>query len=98
MTEIMREQDKTIAKFDQDLVASVVPELKQELQGIVEQGEDLAVDLQAVNIVDSKGIGLLIATHNSLQENNKVLEVMNPSEDVLNLFKSMRLDKHFRIS
>jgi len=98
MTEINREQDKTIAKIDQDLVASVVPELKQELQGLVDQGEDLAVDLQAVNIIDSKGIGLLIATHNSLQENNKSLEVLNPSEDVLNLFKSMRLDKHFSIS
>ena len=98
MTEINREQDKTIAKIDQDLVATVVPELKQELQGLVDQGEDLAVDLQAVNIIDSKGIGLLIATHNSLQENNKSLEVLNPSEDVLNLFKSMRLDKHFSIS
>ncbi len=98
MTEINREQDRTIAKIDQDLVASVVPELKQELQGIVDQGEDLAVDLQGVNIIDSKGIGLLIATHNSLQESNKSLEVLNPSEDVLNLFRSMRLDKHFSIS
>ena len=98
MSEIMREQNKTIVKFDKDLVASVVPELKQELKEIIEQGEDLAVDLQDINIVDSKGIGLLIATHNSLQENNKVLEVLNPSDDVFNLFKSMRLDKHFRIS
>ncbi len=98
MSEIRQEENKTIVKFDQDLVASVVPELKQELKEILEQGNDLAVDLQDINIVDSKGIGLLIATHNSLQENNKALEILNPSEDVFNLFKSMRLDKHFHIS
>mgnify|MGYP000509375253 CR=1 FL=1 len=98
MSEIRQEENKTIVKFDKDLVASVVPELKQELKGLLDQGNDLAVDLQDINIVDSKGIGLLIATHNSLQENNKALEILNPSEDVFNLFKSMRLDKHFQIS
>jgi len=98
MSEVRRDENKTIVKFDKDLVASVVPEIKQELKEIIEQGEDIAVDLQNVGMVDSKGIGLLIATHNHLQENNKSLEVLNPSEDVISLFKSMRLDKHFRIS
>jgi anti-anti-sigma factor len=48
-------------------------------------------------VVDSSGIGLLIATHNSLKTKGGSLRVANASPDILNLFKAMRLDRHFTV-
>ena len=43
------------------------------------------------------GIGLLIATHNSLKAKGGRLRVVNVSPEILNLFKAIRLDRHFAV-
>ena len=55
------------------------------------------MDLDGVELIDSIGMGLLIAAHNSLMKNGGKLKVVNPSEDILRLLRTMRLDKHFEV-
>ena len=43
-------------------------------------------------------IGLLVAAHNSLSKTGKALEVINVSDDLFGLFRTLRLDQHFIIS
>jgi anti-anti-sigma factor len=72
--------------------------LRPELQKAVAGGvTGVVFDLDGSAVVDSSGIGLLIATHNSLKPKGGTLRVTNVSAEILNLFKAMRLDRHFTV-
>ena len=59
--------------------------------------KELVIDLAKVKTVDSVGLGLLIAAHNSLSGAGGKLTVTNASEDIYFLLKTMRLDQHFEV-
>ncbi|MGM0424887.1 MAG: STAS domain-containing protein [Thermodesulfobacteriota bacterium] len=82
----------------EDIVATKAKELRQELQAkLQESGQGLTVDLGQVQMIDSTGLGVLIAAHNSLQQQGQSLRLINVSQDLLELMQTMRLDKHFQI-
>lgn len=88
---------KTI-KPGKDIVASVVEDLKTKLLGLVNQEiKEITVDFKGVEMVDSVGLGVLIATHNSMEKKGGILKIKNVSENIYNLFKTMRLDQHFEV-
>ncbi len=98
MSEITTVGDKVIVKPGEDIVASLVKNLKEEMKEVLAAGTvELAIDLSGVEMMDSMGIGVLIAAHNSLKKNGGRLELINVPADILNLLKNMRLDKHFKI-
>ncbi len=77
-----------------DLTASTVPALQAELrQQLAENIEEVVFDLANATMLDSSGIGLLIACSNSLARKNGRVRVSNASPDVLQLLQSMRLVK-----
>jgi len=99
MSEIVRLGDHTIVRPEHDLVASVVPEFRKEVQSVLEEDpKELVIDLGNVEMIDSVGLGVLIATHNSLGKIGGKLKVVNASSNICGLFKTMRLDKHFSVS
>ncbi len=70
--------------------------MKEELKQALDDGAvKMAIDMSKVKMMDSMGIGLLIAAHNSLDKVGGQLELLNVSADILKLPKNMRLDKHF---
>lgn len=96
MSDIQQNGDTAIVKPGRDIVSSMAQDFKLELKSMVEQGvKQLTIDLEDVEMIDSIGMGLLIAAHNSLAKNGGSLRVINPSEDILRLLRTMRLDKHF---
>jgi len=91
--------EKKTIKPGKDIVASMVQDLKKELQSIVSEGAvELEIDLDGVEMIDSVGLGAFIATHNSLSKAGGKLSVVKASEDIYNLFLTMRLDKHFSVN
>jgi len=58
----------------------------------------MVLDFSQVESIDSVGIGLLVATHNSLTKAGGCLSLVNVSHDIYQLFTLMRLEKHFGIS
>lgn len=99
MSEISRNGQQVVVKPEQDIVASMVEDFHKELKGVLEEEiESLTIDLAKVRMIDSMGLGVLIATHNSLQKKGLSLELANPSEDIMKLLKTMRLDQHFVIN
>lgn len=81
-----------------DLVAAIAAEAKDELKALVAGSEgDFTIDLEGVEMVDSKGLGLLIAACNSLSASGRWLKIAHASTDIIELFHTMRLDKHFII-
>ena len=81
------------------MVASMAQEFRNEVRSLVEEGtKELVIDLAGVEMIDSVGIGVLIASHNSLAKVGGKLKVTNVSKEVYGLFKTMRLDQHFEVS
>ena len=98
MSEILRERNQIIVRPGKDVVASMAEGFKSELKSEVEGSRcDLTIDLSGVQMVDSVGIGVIIATHNSLNNENRKLKVVNIAKDIYDLFTTMRLDRHFTL-
>jgi anti-anti-sigma factor len=82
-----------------DLVAAKLPVLRSRLRAMVNLGIlHLTMDLSGTKMVDSAGIGLLIAAHDSLKKAGGELTVIHASKDILELFRTMRINQHFSVS
>lgn len=98
MTDFHRDGTAATLRLGADLVASVAEGLRPELQALIQDGvRTLTVDLDRAEFLDSMGIGLLIAAHNSLAERRGTLAVVNVRPEVHRLLVTMRLDRHFRV-
>jgi|WetSurMetagenome_2_1015567.scaffolds.fasta_scaffold598176_1 anti-anti-sigma factor len=96
--EIVKESTTATIILRSDLVASSVPEIRGDLKQLLQEGVTrLVMDVSNVGIVDSVGIGCLVAAHNSLLKVGGSLSVVGPNEEIYELFRSMRLDRHFEI-
>jgi len=100
MSEIVNQGDQTIIKPGMDIVASMAEDFKAELLSAIDASLDsatLVIDLESVEMVDSIGIGVIIAAHNTLTQSDRKLKVINVSKDVYGLFTTMRLNRRFTI-
>lgn len=99
MSEVVRDSGVFSIRPGQDIVATMVPQFKQEVMELLaEEPLELRLDMEGVEMMDSIGIGLLIAIHNSLRKKGASLVVFNASANIAKLFRSMRLDHHFQMS
>ena len=90
---------KKTFKPGKDIVASRTKSFRKKLKKSVDDGiKEITINFEGVEMVDSVGLGVLIATHNSLSSAGGQLKVANASEDIFKLFKTMRLDQHFEVS
>ena len=100
MVKIVRDNNnKAEVKPEGDVVASSADELRSELKRLVGEGvSELTLDMTGVEVVDSIGLGLLISAHNSLAKAGGKLNVVNVSQDIHELLRNMRLDRHFTVT
>jgi anti-anti-sigma factor len=98
MHDIRTEDGSTILTPAGDIVASAADGLRNAVKDLL-PGLDgpLVIDLAKVELIDSVGIGLLIAVHNSLSKKGGRLTLCRVSPDLAALLRTMRLDKHFSI-
>jgi anti-anti-sigma factor len=98
MSEILKQENQTIVKPGMDVVASMAEDFKNELLSVINEGtSEVVIDLDGVEMVDSVGIGVIIAAHNSLSQSGKKLKVINVTNDVYGLFTTMRLNRRFTV-
>lgn len=96
---ITKNDNRAVMQPEGDVVAGTVPGLRSTMRGVLAEGvRELVVDLSRVEMMDSSGIGLLIAAHNSLVKLGGRLEVIHASQDILELFRAMRIPQHFQVS
>ena len=98
MSEIKREGAAAVFRPGREVTASAADALRRELKELIDDGvTGLTVDLEGVEMIDSIGMGLFIAAHNSLLKKGGRLKVKGASGDLDHLLRTMRLDKHFEI-
>ena len=89
---IKRAVNECRVALEGDLTASLVPELQAALKQQLEQGaSEVVFDLEKTAVLDSTGIGLMIAVSNSLARRQGKMRVLGVSRDILQLLQSMRL-------
>jgi anti-anti-sigma factor len=98
-TKITRTGEEACLAPGGDIIAASVTEIRSMLKSLLEEGvRQLVIDLSEVKVIDSSGIGMLVAAHNSLSRQGGKLSVIHASEELLDLLKAFRLDRHFTIS
>lgn len=98
MSEIKRQKNKVIIQPGQDIVASMVEKFKLELQQLcTDEITGLAIGFSETSAIDSMGLSILVATHNSLQKRDISLEVIHVPDNIRKLLRDMRLDQHFSV-
>lgn len=98
MPKTKKKQEKGNIKPEQDIAASMAEELKGKLLKMVDEGQKkLNIDLAKVKTIDSVGLKVIISAHNTLKNIGGKLKLINASEDIVNLFKTMKLDQCFVI-
>jgi len=84
---------------ESDIVAANIQAAKEELRTLVAASAgEFVVDLSKVSMIDSKGLGIIIATVNSLEAVGRKMRVTGANADLVALFKMMRFDRHMTIA
>ena len=98
MIDVEKSGDMTVITPESDVIADKVPTLRNEVLNEIKKTKKLVIDMAHVSMIDSSGIGILISAQNTLKPEGGALEVINVSEDIIRMFKIMRLDKHFSVT
>jgi len=99
MNQTTEPQLRCVVVPEKDIVASSIAELRRQLQELLDSGcRELILDLQRVKIVDSRGLALFMLCQNSLSRIGGRLKLVTQDQDLLHLFRVMRLDQHITIS
>ena len=99
METTIEQESKQSFSLDGDLTAVTAQEIRIQLKDLIRHGlRELVIDLSNTRVIDSTGIGLLVATHNSLRRIDAKLTLINVSQELFELLKAFRLDKHFSIT
>ena len=94
---IRHKKDKVTVVLGGDLRKDTIQSTKDLLNPLVERHSRIEVDFSNVEMVDSDGLGVIIALNNSLRLKGGSLRVFGVSESILGLMLLMRLYKHFDI-
>ena len=94
-----RRNDRLVVIPETDIVSSMAGTFRQELLALIEEGGgDLEIDLSGVQMIDSVGLGVFIALHNSLEKREKRLFVANAADHLHALFTTMGLHRRFSVT
>lgn len=98
MSSIPTSSEIITLKVEKDVVAANCGELREQLRQLVAAGtRGVVLDFAAVRMVDSAGLGMLIAAHNSFRKSQGEISIANCPPEILELFRSMRLHQHMKI-
>lgn len=97
--EISRIEKSLSVVLTGNLITEIIPDLKAALLTALEKETDgLVFDFSHISLVDSSGIGLLIAAYNSLSKTGGSIQVINANTQITELLTSMRLSERFNMN
>ncbi len=92
MIEIEEQQGQTIVRPGFDLVSHRVVELRDTILDLAAQGrQKVILDLVRVTLIDSMGVGVVVACLKTLKQRGGDLKVTTDNEDIIRLFNLLKL-------
>ena len=80
-----------------DLELSTAPELREDLAGVIDERARIVIDMEAVEFLDSAGLGILVGGLKRAREHGGDLELICSSRAVLRPLELTGLDRVFTI-
>lgn len=94
----MTETNRMVVRPGKSLTAAKAKEIKKKLTKVTEQKiKNVVLDFDKVETIDTVGLGIILAAHNTMKNIEGRLELINVSEEFSTFLKTMRLDQHFII-
>jgi anti-sigma B factor antagonist len=88
--------DATVLRIEGVLDAVTAPEIRPTIDGLVEEKRrEVTVDLAALRLIDSSGIGALVSLYKRVRAYGGVVTVTGIKDQPLSIFKLLRLDRVF---
>ena len=87
----------TLVVLRGDLDIATAPELRECLVKVIDEGARIVVDLEAVDFLDSAGLGILVGGLKRARTHGGELELVCSSHDVLKPLEITGLDRVFTI-
>jgi len=89
-----REGNKVKVQLGTELTVSFVPELRELLCAIQDDGvRDLVLDCSKMTFLDTAGLSLLLAARNSYSQDGRTLKLSCVQPQILSLLETLRLDQ-----
>lgn len=96
---VTKNGEQTTIALGGDFTSELLNEFRSAVQKEIDAGNiSLTIDFTDTVIIDSMGIGCLVATHNTLKQKDGSMQLSNVPENLQDVFKVMRLDRIFPIS
>ena len=86
-----------IVELPENLVANNIKEFKKVVEPHIDTNPMIVLDFSHVGIVDSLGIGTILSILKRVKAKKGDLKLYNVDEDLVDLFRLMRLDRVFDI-
>ena len=90
-------EDLLIIELPENLVANNIKEFKKVVEPHLGTNPMIVLDFSQVGIVDSLGIGTILSILKQVKAQKGDLKLYNVDEDLVDLFRLMRLDRVFDI-
>src|SRR5688572_16991364 len=88
--------DATVLRIEGVLDAVTAPEIRPTIDGLVEEKRrEVTVDLAALRLIDSSGIGALVSLYKRVRAYGGAVTVTGLKDQPLSIFKLLRLDRVF---
>lgn len=92
--------DSIILRLHEDLIASNVKQFNLNVIELLKDDEDhdeLVLDLGETENIDSVGVTFVVSLYKAANNEGRHFRVINSNEDIMQLFKLMKLDEFFEM-
>jgi stage II sporulation protein AA (anti-sigma F factor antagonist) len=86
--------------IEKDLIAPNVKKMNIVLEKSLKEIDDIdevVVDLNSIENIDSVGVSFIVSVYKTISNEGLEFRIINASNDIVQLFKLMRLDEFFII-
>jgi anti-sigma B factor antagonist len=95
--DVKREDGATVLVLRGDLDLSTAPDLREALVEVIDEGARIVIDMEAIDFLDSAGLGILVGGLKRARTNGGELELVCSSHAVLKPIEITGLDRVFTI-
>ena len=95
---VTNNEDHITIALDGDFTSELLNDFRSAVQQEIESGNtSFTINFKDTVIIDSMGIGCLVATYNTLKQSGGTIRLSNVPEHLKDVFQVMRLDRIFPI-
>jgi anti-sigma B factor antagonist len=97
VVDVERRDEATVVVLRGDLDVATAPDLRETLVEVIDEGARIVIDMQAVEFLDSAGLGILVGGLKRARARGGDLELVCSNSEVLKPLELTGLDREFTI-